>query len=332
MNTVQLVAFSEYGYALAQELATALNGTAMRCGVPLSLDQWTAQAFEAARALIFVGAVGIAVRAIAPHLQSKTTDPAVVVLDEGAQFVIPILSGHLGGANDLARHIAAICGAQPVITTATDVHGLFAVDEWARRQGCKIDHPERIKWVSSKLLAQQTVLVRTDFPICGKLPADLALTDGETCDFEVSLSPRCPTALHLIPCIGVLGIGCRKDSLPAAIEEAFTAFLEQNQVSALAIAAVCSIDLKQNEPGILLFCQDHGFPFTTFSAAQLSAVQGNFSSSDFVQHVTGVDNVCERSAVLGSGGRLLIPKMAIHGVTFALAKKPFAPNWRWQCE
>lgn len=100
------LAFTETGKQLADRLADALGGTAMRCNQPLSLEAWTSAQFSSAGGLIFVGAVGIAVRAIAPHLKHKATDPAVVAVDEGGRFAVPLLSGHLGGANDLARQIA----------------------------------------------------------------------------------------------------------------------------------------------------------------------------------------------------------------------------------
>ena len=111
----------------------------------MKLSEWTAENFQKSDALIFIGAVGIAVRAIAPHCKSKATDPAVIVLDERGRFSIPILSGHLGGANDLAKKLASICGAVPVITTATDIEGVFAVDEWAKAQNCHVLEPGRIK-------------------------------------------------------------------------------------------------------------------------------------------------------------------------------------------
>ena len=137
------LAFTEKGLALAQKLAGALPGTVDRCGHGgPGLADWAAEQFAHADALIFVGAVGIAVRAIAPHCQSKAQDPAVVVLDECGRFAVPILSGHLGGANDLARALAAVCGAVPVITTATDANGVFAVDEWAKHQNCTVLEPE----------------------------------------------------------------------------------------------------------------------------------------------------------------------------------------------
>lgn len=147
---IHLISFTDWGQKLVEKLAQELDGQAVR-GMPL--DQWTREHFRTGNALIFVGAAGIAVRAIAPYIRSKTTDPAVVVVDEGGQFAVPILSGHLGGANDLARKIAASCGAQPVITTATDINGIFAVDEWARRQNCVIQNPEKIKTISGTLLA-----------------------------------------------------------------------------------------------------------------------------------------------------------------------------------
>ena len=129
------LAFTEKGLALAQKLAAAYPGSVARCGRDgVRLADWTAAQFAGQEALIFVGAVGIAVRAIAPHCRSKATDPAVVAVDECGHFAVPLLSGHLGGANDLAQALAAVCGAVPVITTATDANGIFAVDEWAKHQ------------------------------------------------------------------------------------------------------------------------------------------------------------------------------------------------------
>ena len=151
------LAFTAKGEALAHRLAEALPGSVSRCGGDVTLKGWTAEHFAQNEALIFVGAVGIAVRAIAPHCRSKAADPAVVVVDEGGNFAVPLLSGHLGGANALARALAKACGAVPVITTATDVNGLFAVDLWAKAQNCAVLEPERIKRVSGALLAGQTV-------------------------------------------------------------------------------------------------------------------------------------------------------------------------------
>lgn len=325
------LAFTDTGLALAKRLADCLPGSVSRCGPGgVSLAAWTSAQFVQSDALIFVGAAGIAVRAIAPHCKSKTTDPAVVVVDECGQFAVPLLSGHLGGANDLARAIAAVCGAVPVITTATDAHGLFAVDEWAKHQNCTVLEPERIKLVSGKLLAGQTVLYWTDFPVMGTAPAGLFPADAtEQADLALTL---CHTgqALHLVPRIGVLGIGCKRGTSADTLEAAFAAFCALHGLAAQAITAAASIDLKQNEPGLLAFCQNHGWTVQFYSAAQLRSAPGQFDPSPFVQSVTGVDNVCERAAVLDAGGSLFYPKFADSGVTFALACRPFAPDWRWQ--
>ena len=140
--TCAYLAFTSKGLALARKLAAAQPGAVARCGENgVTLANWTAAQFAQSDAIVFVGAVGIAVRAIAPHCRSKATDPAVVVLDECGRFAIPLLSGHLGGANDLARRLAKACGAVPVITTATDANGVFAVDEWAKHQHCLVAEP-----------------------------------------------------------------------------------------------------------------------------------------------------------------------------------------------
>ena len=325
------LAFTDTGLALAKRLAAALPGSVARCGQDgVSLAAWTSTQFVQSDALIFVGAAGIAVRAIAPHCKSKTTDPAVVVVDECGRFAVPILSGHLGGANDLARAIAAVCGAVPVITTATDAHGIFAVDEWAKHQNCMVLEPERIKLVSGKLLAGQSVYYWTDFPVTGTAPAGLCPAEAPTkADLALTL---CPTgqALHLVPRIGVLGIGCKRGTSVETLEAAFAAFCARHGFAAQAVTAAASIDLKQNEPGLLAFCQARGWPARFYSAAQLRSVPGQFTPSPFVQSVTGVDNVCERAAVLDADGSLFYPKFACSGVTLALACRPFTPDWRWQ--
>lgn len=327
---LRLIAFTDRGMALAQRLAAALDGQATRCGAPLSLSQWTGEAFAKADGLVFVGAAGIAVRAVAPHLKSKATDPAVVVVDECARFAVPLLSGHLGGANDLAKRIAAVCGAQPVLTTATDVNGLFAVDEWAKRQNCAVLDVPRIKSVSAKLLAGVPVTLCSPWPVAGTPPKGVRMgTDG---DFELTLYASDHGALRLVPRIAVLGVGCRKGTSAQALEEAFDRLLHSSGLCAQAFGKVCTIDLKKDEPGLVSFCRDRGLPLESFSAAQLREVPGDFSASDFVESVTGVDNVCERSAVRGSGGTLCWRKQAGDGVTMAAAVAPFAPDWRWNDE
>ena len=326
------LSFTEKGRQLAGRLAAALGGSVQRCGASCSLEAWTAAHFPKNDGLIYVGAAGIAVRAIAPHLKSKTTDPAVVVVDECARYAIPILSGHLGGANDLARAIGRVCGALPVLTTATDVNGVFAVDEWAKRQNCLVLNPERIKTVSAKLLAGGTVRVQSSWPIAGQPPRNVCQTEDRGADVLLDIHPGTGEKLHLVPRIAVLGVGCKKNVSFQMLETALAAFLDRTGVCEQAVSAVASIDLKKEEPGLLAFCAAHGWPLKTYPAEQLRAVEGRFTPSAFVKGVTGVDNVCERSAVLASGGTLCQGKTARDGITMALALAPYQPNWRWQVE
>ena len=326
--TVRLLAFTDRGYALAERLAGELNGEAARCGADRSLSDWTAGAFSTADALIFVGAAGIAARAVAPHIQNKTTDPAVLVIDELGRYVIPILSGHLGGANALARRAAQLCGGQAVITTATDLNEVFAVDLWATVQNCAVLEPERIKAVSARLLAGETVCFESDWPVRGDPPA--GLVPGGSGGFSVSIIRKTDDRLHLVPRIVSLGVGCKRGTTRETIEEACSDFLTRNGLCSEAVVQVCTIDRKKDEPGLLAFCAANGWPLRTFSAESLSALPGLFSASAFVERTTGVDNVCERAAVLGSEGTLLFPKAAGGGVTLAAAAAPWAPDWRWQ--
>ena len=328
---LRYLAFSDRGEALAGRLAEALGGEAFRCNRPFSLAEWTGEAFAQAQGLVFVGAAGIAVRAIAPFVKSKVSDPAVVVVDECGRFAVPILSGHLGGANDLARTIAAVCGATAVVTTATDANGVFAVDEWAKRQDCRVLDPGKIKEISSAVLAGKTVRVFSPWPIAGKCPAGVTLAESlEDCDVRLDFLVSEGDALRLVPRVLTLGIGCRRGTSRETLEDAFAALLTRSGVSAEAVCAAASIDLKREEAGLLAFCEAHGWPCRFFSAGELEAAPGAFTSSGFVKEVTGVDNVCERSAVLSSGGTLYWKKSAGNGVTMALARRPYAPDWRWR--
>ena len=322
-----VLAFSDTGLALGERLAsfwrqTGDDAVLTRCEKGM-LKKWTKAHFHG-DALVFIGSCGIAVRAIAPFLTNKTGDPAVIVIDEGATFVVSLLSGHIGGANDLAVGLARFLGATPVVTTATDIHGVFAIDAWAARRGYAIANPERIKTVSARLLAGETVRLQSDFPIAGNLPAGIVLCGAGANITVTHETGKNAETLRLIPPVLTLGVGCKAGTGEKTIQQAFASLLEKAGCHASAVARVCSIDLKAKEAGLLAFCQRHDLPFVTFSAAELMEVPGDFTASAFVRQVTGADNVCERSAVLGSGenGRLLAGKTTANGVALALAIAP----------
>lgn len=335
MKHAKFVSFTEVGAHTARKAAALLPDflteryarTVDPSLAGTQLARFAQQAMVDCDLIVFVGAAGIAVRAVAPYLAGKAFDPAVLVIDEAGRFVIPILSGHLGGANALAQRLADGLGAQAVITTATDGRAAFAVDTWAAAHGCAVVDPENIKHVSGALLRGEPVGLRSDFSVEGRLPAQVTLDgtpdSGFVIGFDTKAAPFAHT-LHLVPRVVFLGVGCRKGTDAQTIEQAAQAALDSAGVPWEAVRGVASIDVKQNEPGLLRFCEVHGLPLTVFSADTLQSVRGDFTPSDFVARTVGVDNVCERAAVCAAaGGTLLCRKTAQNGVTTALAQQDF---------
>lgn len=326
---VEITAFTRTGRELGERIAGLLRGrgdnATFSSGVPVV--QWTQQAFAGADALVFVGAAGIAVRAVAGHVVSKLSDPAVVVVDEKGRYCIPLLSGHVGGANALALTLAELLGAQAVITTATDLNGVFAVDSWAAQRGLTIANPGRIKNVSAKLLEGGIIRIRSDFPIAGELPRGAELTEGD-CDLCITARSDCgQDALRLVPAVAVLGVGCRKEITLEAIETAYSRMLEESGMDAAAVCAVATITLKEKEPALMEFCQKHGLKLLAFTAEQLNRLKGSFAGSEFVRQTTGTDSVCERSAVAASGNKVFFGKLATNGVTMAVSLSNYTVNF-----
>lgn len=332
------VAFTRRGSELASHIGAGLredsNEFELWCPVRLAdavgahaldgLAAWAKRAFAQADALLFVSACGIATRAIAPLVHDKFTDPAVVCVDEGGSFAVPLLSGHVGGANELARHVASLCDGTAVITTATDVNGTFAVDEWAANQGLAILDREEAKHVSATLLRGEQVGFASDFEMRGALPEGLV---GE------EEMPRCRTGicvsldsarrpfehtLRLVPRTVVLGIGCKRGTNAKSIQALVHKCLAQAHVAPEAVCAVATIDVKADEKGLLEFAREHGWGLRLYSAQQLAAVPGEFASSEFVQRTVGVDNVCERAAC-AAGASLLLGRQSADGATVAIA-------------
>ena len=301
------------------------------------LSELTREWFGKVDALVYFGAAGIAVRCIAPLVRDKFRDPAVLVIDENARFVISLLSGHAGGANRLCRLFAQALDAQPVITTATDGRGLFAVDTYASENGLALSDRALAKEISARLLAGETVSFYADklngcrFPVQVSAYGQGVTESGERSCADIILSVRREPgdpekALYLIPRIVTLGIGCRRGTPAEAVAKAAQELLQRSGVFREALSGVASIDLKRDEAGLLAFAKEWDLPLSFFTADELASARGQFSSSAFVREVTGVDNVCERSAVLlaGENGRLLAGKESGGGVTAALGIRGYA--------
>lgn len=326
---IALIAFTRRGVALGKTLEAALGGRlyttarlAADTGCPAAgdLTAWAGARFSDSEALVFISAAGIAVRAIAPYVKDKFTDPAVVSVDEAGRFAVPLLSGHVGGANDLAKRVAAITGGQAALSTATDVNGRFAVDVWAGRQNLVIVERAAAKAVSAALLEGGAVGFRCRYPVRGPLPAGLTEGPARVGIAVDDTAAACPfeTTLHLVPRAVTLGLGCRRGTTRAALEAKLTEVLAAHAIPWAAVVALASIDLKADEPGLLALAAARHLDTHFYTAAELAQEPGDFPASDLVSRVTGVDNVCQRAAQR-AGGRVFLPKVAGGGVTVAAA-------------
>jgi len=345
MEHLSAIAFTEQGCRLARRIADTLLAQrvvshaavagperfAEACGVDAydSLSEWTKRAFGESDVLLFVSATGIAVRAVAPYVADKFADPAVVSIDELGQFAVPLLSGHVGGANSFARMLEHVVGATAVISTATDVNGLFAVDEWACMHNMVICERDIAKDVSSALLAGEPVGFASDFPVTGSLPGGVvdASSGGADCKigFCVTLDEgRRPfkRTLHLVPRIVTVGAGCRRDLAARFLECCILEALDEVHVSPSAVRLLTSIDVKRDERAFHVLAEERGWPLKFYTADELNAVPGEFASSEFVHATVGTDNVCERAAV-AEGAALLAGKRASEGATAAVACDEF---------
>lgn len=329
---LSILAFTRRGCALARKVKAALEAeqcrmmTMEKFGQPdfepyrPPLTEAVGALFQWSDQLVFIGSTGMAVRGIAPWVKDKKTDPGVIVIDEGGNYVISLLSGHIGGANAMADTLAAAIGARSIVTTATDVEGRFSVDTWAKEKGLHIGSMALAKAVSAAIL-EGDVPICADVPLPETLPAGLVKGDKGPLGIYVGVHGKVPfeKTLVLTPRVLTLGLGCRKNTPEEAIEALVFRLLRENGLSPAAIRGAASIDLKAGEPGLLAFCAHCEIPVKFYSAEDLRAVPGSFAPSAFVSSVTGVDNVCERAAA-AAGGHIIVPKTAQNGVTAAISE------------
>lgn len=286
--------------------------------------------FENYEGIIFIMACGIVVRSIAPYLQNKKVDPAVVVVDEKGEHVISLLSGHYGGANQLARQVASAIGGEAVITTATDLNQVVAFDLFAKENECVIENESALKTVSAALVNGETVDLYTPYRLSGEWPPQVhpGVTPGQpgkwavVLDNDLENQPKAPQALLIRPKNLILGIGCKKGTAVVAVAAAVDEFLGKCRRSFLSLKKLVSIELKANETGIVEYCRRHGLAFQTLSVDQLAPIQSGLSSSAFVKQTVGVGNVAEACALLGGNHtRLICGKTVYPGITLALTEE-----------
>lgn len=347
---VAIVALTEAGRVTALRLAKGLgdaatvytkqNRTADGAARPITggLGDFLGLLWRQYAGLVLIMATGIAVRCLAPYLEDKYRDPAVVVLDEQGCFAISLLSGHLGGANALARRVAGVLGGEAVITTASDRQGLPTLDLLARELGLKPTPLNRLTSVSAALVNGRRMALWAEEPWLGRcrhlaaaLPvfplSDYTGPDGWEAGVlvtELRWPDPGPGWLFLRPPQIVAGIGCRRGATAGSILTALGRALRESGLSRWSLAKLASLDLKSNEPGLLAAARRLSCPLQTYAAQELAAVladRTDLSFSTVVLGKVGVGGVCEPAALLAAGGgELLLRKRRYQGVTVALAK------------
>jgi len=356
MSEIAIWCLSERGLRLVSALSESLSihcflpeGTKHTAGFPITtfhrLESAVAKVFRAYPAHIFIMAAGIVVRILAPLLESKLKDPAVIVMDEGGQHVISLLSGHLGGANFLTQTVADLTGADPVITTATDVGGITSFDTLARQIGAKVEPKAAIKTTATALLNRQPVAlvcnrklytaIQPDFPTAVYLEDTdpEALRNFEAVCIVSETLLALPDVLKrktlvIRPPTLCLGIGCNRDTPKEEIATAVDKTLRNFGLSPLSVFCVASADRKADETGLKSFARELRLPFVTYPAEALNAVSethaGLSPPSQQAMHHLGVKGVAEPAALLGAGEEslLLVRKQKIGNVTVAVARRP----------
>ncbi len=345
---IAIVAITPGGSKLARRLASQLAGSAIyvpeRFASPGDrtfsepLAKVLPELFRLSRGLICIMATGIVVRLLAPHLQGKASDPAVVVADEAGHFAISLLSGHLGGANELARRVAAACGGEAVITTATDVNELPAWDDIARCTGLALEPLANIKTLNRLLLeGRRIALVDRQRRVADHFLGIPGVEQVET--FAAALHngyagrvfvthryfPGMEShgdLLILRPRDLIVGIGCNRGTSAEEIEAAIRHELEAAFLSPLSIAGLATIEEKSDEEGLVHLARKLGLHLEFHSAEDLNAATAPSPASEYALQAVGARGVCEPAALLSSGSSTLLVKKKKRGnVTVAVAEK-----------
>ena len=348
---IAVIAITRNGAQLGKKLREGLAGSELHVSSryagqagkervvfePGALKEMLAALWHEVDGFVLIMATGIVVRMIAPLLESKQTDPAVVVMDDAGRFAISLTSGHLGGANELAERCAFISGARAVITTATDVNDLPSFDMLAKEQGWLIEDVTRVKILNSLLLDGEEIAVvdpsgqtRCWFHGRGKLTFhDTFATamDSAAKGFVFVTNRHLPvqtqpdSLLILRPRNLVLGIGCNRGTPADEIEEFVATQLKRIFVSLKSVRCIATASAKSDETGLIEYAERHAIPLVFFESEELNRVACPSPPSEHARNAIGATGVAEPAALLASGvGRLMLKKVKSPNVTLAVAE------------
>lgn len=357
-NKIALVAVSRPGSNLALRLRRAMPEAELFLPerfaeeVNPSVHPWRGplgnlvrQLFAEYRGLVLFGAVGMAVRLVAPLARDKHTDPAVVVVDDAGRFAVSLLSGHQGGANALAQRIAKILGAQAVVTTASEVLDTLAVDLLGREFGWRLEKGENVARVTAALINREAVgllqeagepdwwprgkqfptnLHRFSSPeelIAAHCHAALVITDRALSSWEQALPP----CVLCRPRSLVVGIGCHRGTSAEEIAAAVTQAVEGHGLALASVRKLATVSFKRHEAGLEEFARKLAVPIEYYTPRQLDKVSRLPNPSGLVRDWVGTLGVCEPAALLASGAEeLVVPKLKTTKVTAAVARMDFS--------
>jgi len=354
---VAVVAITKRGVDTALKIKEALQNAGLTCKVyaPKKYNQigviileskfadFIRENYSQIDALVGVMATGIIIRAVAPYLESKLTDPAVIGVDATGKFVISLLSGHYGGANELTRIIADGIGGTAVITTASDATGKMSVDELARLLHLSIQNPESLVGVNSAIVNGDRIVVilvgNTDIPsekmscfeikkaengvqaleIINRYDAGIIITSA-----PVTIASFVKPFTILKTKRVVVGLGARKESSVDSMIQAVCTALKIAHTSIDNVTCFATVDIKKDSPQMLKAVEQLGKPLEFLSVNALRTVKHSDLSPDskMVQEKIGVGGVCERAALLSAGknSNLILKKTKLNGVTVAIAE------------
>lgn len=286
------------------------------------LSDYCSKLFSKHDALIFIMATGIVIRSIAPLIESKQSDPAVIVIDEQGRNVISLLSGHIGGANSLTTKVAKLIDANPVITTASDVNNLPSVDMLAMEHQLQIASMEDAKMITAMIVNNERIeiddcdhYINTLSHIGGTIETSGKIVVSNSAQINETLP-----FVQLIPQNIVLGIGCRRNTQPEKMIQFVHKELKTLNIHPLSVAAIASIDIKGDEQAIIATANNLRCKLCLFSAEELSSVDHLFEGSDFVKKSVGVGSVSTTAAFYSTSqqGTFLAQKIKMNGMTLSV--------------
>ena len=349
-NKLAIWAITPNGLKLAEKISRTLSNADVYvsenltgisgCNRFQSLSGTLERRFKDYAGHIFIMAAGIVIRVIAPLIKNKVEDPGVVVVDDRGKHAISLLSGHLGGANALTQEIAGIINAVPVITTATDVNQVPAIDVLAKEKNLFIENPNAIKTVNMALLNGEKILIydpnellkenlpNTESQSLKDLKYQSKNTTQDTeinkfvCvyvgDEEVDLPSQ---VLILRPVSLVAGIGCNRNTATEEIVTHLKDVLKGYHLASSSLRCIASIDVKADEDGLITAAEHLNIPLIFFSKEELNQVKDIKNPSNVVEKHVGVKSVCEAASILAArNGTLIVPKKSTQNVTVAIAR------------